>query len=385
MTLLILNSAVPCTAVDSSCDEFIQNDPQYLVLGDSISTGYKLGGGHFTEESFAKTLSSANGYEVAVEAVDGNTASGLLKQLEEGTLDDVIVSADIITITCGGNDMLAFLYEYLNNRIIEVEKVITDTLYEINRYLGIANEAIKTETEVIEKDSASEDGEEQEDTAPPESEAPEETVSTPSENETAFPSGVLSKLILANIYDLFEEFITNVNNTIDYIGEKKKNASFWEKLILIAYEELIDYSLDAAESLLISFTKTGEYQEAVNAYIEKINDVIDYIRSLNGDAVIILATQYNPYSHFSSPAHKVISNFVDAGVCKLNEAITLNASDGKYFLADVYTAFDSSDEVLCNAAESPLEMDVHPNAAGHAVIAECMRKTLAQIQESMTD
>lgn len=72
----------------------VQDDPHYLALGDSISTGYTLGGGHFTDENFVNIVASADGYTVVNKAVDGNTAPGIYVQISEGALDAEITSAE---------------------------------------------------------------------------------------------------------------------------------------------------------------------------------------------------------------------------------------------------------------------------------------------------
>lgn len=82
----------------------------YLALGDSISTGYKPGGSHFTTECFTHQIAAVTDLSLVSKAMDGNTASGILSQLQSKTLDETIRSAGLITITCGGNDMLASLY-----------------------------------------------------------------------------------------------------------------------------------------------------------------------------------------------------------------------------------------------------------------------------------
>ena len=89
----------------------LAEDPAvYLALGDSITTGYGLAEG---EMCFAELVAQANGYALINRAVNGNTAAGILAQLADpATLMDVL-RADVITITCGGNDMMGLLYQQI--------------------------------------------------------------------------------------------------------------------------------------------------------------------------------------------------------------------------------------------------------------------------------
>lgn len=88
-----------------------ENKPVYLALGDSITNAYQPGGSHLTDESFVSILANEKGYTAVNKGVDGNTATGILAQIESGDLDEYIKSAEVITITCGGNDLMNLLYE----------------------------------------------------------------------------------------------------------------------------------------------------------------------------------------------------------------------------------------------------------------------------------
>ncbi len=83
--------------------------PAYVALGDSISTGYGLA--DKTAQGFTYLLADALDYELTNLAVDGNTAAGILAQLQEQSVKDAVAGADLITITAGGNDLMALLYQ----------------------------------------------------------------------------------------------------------------------------------------------------------------------------------------------------------------------------------------------------------------------------------
>ena len=84
-----------------------------LAVGDSISAGYGLS--DRVKECFV-SLMAEEGDTVINKAVDGNEAPDIISQLtdeenENYIAEDTIKKADIVTITCGGNDMMDLLYE----------------------------------------------------------------------------------------------------------------------------------------------------------------------------------------------------------------------------------------------------------------------------------
>ena len=82
----------------------------YLALGDSITAGTALNGG---EPAFPQILAESNGWELTNLGVNGQTAEGLLEQIRQGSIDELIAAAKVITITVGGNDMMHLLYELI--------------------------------------------------------------------------------------------------------------------------------------------------------------------------------------------------------------------------------------------------------------------------------
>ncbi|WP_273446729.1 GDSL-type esterase/lipase family protein [Thermophilibacter provencensis] len=83
----------------------------YVALGDSISAGYGLSEG---EPSFPERLAQSTGYALAdFSSSEGVTSQALLETLSQPEVADAVKSADVITITVGGNDLMNALYEYL--------------------------------------------------------------------------------------------------------------------------------------------------------------------------------------------------------------------------------------------------------------------------------
>ncbi len=115
----------------------------YLALGDSISTGYGLAGytpeAHSTE-GFAYQLASELGYTLNNKAVDGNTSADILEQLNNAShakyvSAEELTAADVISITVGGNDLMALLYA----KIAEQTTSTTDTAKDMPALLQAGN------------------------------------------------------------------------------------------------------------------------------------------------------------------------------------------------------------------------------------------------------
>lgn len=83
----------------------------YVALGDSIADGYGL---VEDEQAFPELVAAERGYELkTVTSSEGLTSADLLAQLSDASVAAQVASADVITITVGGNDLMGALYDYL--------------------------------------------------------------------------------------------------------------------------------------------------------------------------------------------------------------------------------------------------------------------------------
>ncbi len=258
----------------------------YLALGDSISAAYGLASPE--TEGFPYLIAGEAAYTISNHAVSGYTAEDIAVQLESGALDDTIADAELITITCGGNDLMALLYEAIAARYNAQMNTKITAQDVVNVMIGGSSAANRT------------------------------------------------MLILCAKWVL--------------LGEENKGT--------------------------LPFAESQVFEAGLAEYTEHMEDVMAYIRSLNDRANVIVATQYNPYKLFASSDFEALAIGCGDGAKRLNETITNNAAAFDYVTADVYTAFETAEENLCNAALSPLNIDFHPNAAGHAVIAETFLSVL---------
>ncbi len=301
ISLFLVISMVACMLPMMS---FATDEKVYLALGDSISTGYGLD--NADTESFPALIAEELGSEWTLvnKAVDGATTDSLLTKLGTQEYKTAVESADAITLTIGGNDLMDLLYNFLAE---------------------------------------------------------------------------------------------DLNITVD---EVKTNLASGDMTFLTS----------AAESL-----NSGRFDpqpEEFAAIAGNVQDVVDAIRALNEDAVLVVNTQYDPYVELGEQVSSVailvamvkpelgpllnailfLVEEVEAAVTALNTDIKAKAGTD-YAVADVYTAFDNAraaDDTLtlCNAkldtSSYGVNMDFHPNAAGHAVIAETVLDVLVPLLPTHT-
>jgi len=257
----------------------------YLAIGDSITTGYGLDD---ETKGFASVVASANGLALSNKAVNGSTAVDVLAQLTSGALDTELKSARIITLTCGGNDMINVMCEQVAEK------------YNKNSDASIAG------------------------------------------------SDVMA--ILMNSAD--------------------------SRRISLAVNALSVLNGDG--SGIPAFADSQIFSDALNVYAENLGAIISYIRTVNPSAGLVVTTQYNPYKWLTGYLAGVATG-INGGVDKLNSVIVEVCEQNGCEVADIYQAFEASQTNLSNADVKTLNMDFHPNAEGHAVIAECVNAVVGSL------
>lgn len=255
---------------------------RYVAIGDSISSGYGLEAPE--TEAFSSLIAQYNGYTLTNLAQAGETTVSLLAKLENAEMAEALSTADVITLTIGGNDMLAALFDYLA--------------------------------------------------------------------ETTGGQMTAQEILML------------------FMGQGE-NADLTTLAPLL--------------QSMTAFPQSAQATEALASFGENFASLLAKIKGLNPDATLVVATQYNPYSHLDGTAlggavTGIISAF-DAGVTALNLQIQTLAAATGCDVADVCNTFKAENTAanpLCNATLSPdVNMDIHPNAAGHAVIAAVMASALA--------
>ena len=137
--------------------------------------------------------------------------------------------------------------------------------------------------------------------------------------------------------------------------------------------------LTFATDVIGDFADSDAAKTALEEFGENLSGATAAIRTANLNVTIIMANQYNPYTHAFSGLYPQIVEAFDEGLALLNGAIDAGAKTGVYSVADVYTVFQDAAQNPCNASLLPPSLDFHPNAYGHELIAEVINSLLAEI------
>ena len=137
--------------------------------------------------------------------------------------------------------------------------------------------------------------------------------------------------------------------------------------------------LSFAASKIPDFPKSTEATTALGAFTTNLTNIIFAIKGNNSSAEIIVVNQYNPYGHLTTGTGVLSLDLsaIDTAVRALNTVISSSAESADYTVADVYTKFEQAENNPCNASVSPsINLDFHPNAAGHSLIASTISALL---------
>lgn len=281
LSLCIIIALVP-TYVSAS------SSVRYVVLGDSISTGYGLTDG---EKSFVDILKET--YPLISEsafynlAKDGDTSADLLSTLETSGNSYYIRNADIITITIGGNDMMDALYGFL-----------------AAKYNG--------------------------------------------------------------------QYSTDW--TADDVKDKITDKSDPD------YNSLITVATDN----ISSFPSSDEAKNKAKEVGNNLSKALKEIKNMNSKGTVIVANQYNPYTYAANNTENMLMKLLaytvdrafEGGIDLLNNEIKNAVDANGCTLADVYAAFKNATEnpsCASFASQDDINLDFHPNAYGHGIIADTLK------------
>ncbi len=134
--------------------------------------------------------------------------------------------------------------------------------------------------------------------------------------------------------------------------------------------------LSFAASKIPFFPNSPAANTALSTFATKFSSIISAIKGNNSSAEIIVINQYNPYSRLST-GNLLDLSAIDTAVRALNTVISSSAESAGYTVADVYTKFKEAESNPCNASVSPsINLDFHPNATGHGLIADTISALL---------
>ena len=413
----------------------------YLALGDSITTGYAPDGE--VDTPFADQVAAAQGYTLDNQAAVGETSATLLAKLQNGTIN--FSGADLITITIGGNDLMNALYAYLveeynQTQSEDQERAMALSWYGVPPYqsplksIRRRNEmkkhilsiclvlalclallpgmalAAPGDTYLALGDSITTGY------------APDGEVDTPFADQVAAAQGytldnqaavgetsatLLAKLQNGTINFSGADLITitiggnDLMNALYAYLVEEYNQTQSEDQNKITLDQLkaalADLSKEENQQLLLgiisfisSFNNSQAETDSLTAFESNLTGIIAKIQTDNPDAAIVIATQYNPYSHIDNLFATSIVTAFENGVDHLNQKINQVAENKNILVADVYQVFKTNGTQLTNAYVTSLyptidaNLDFHPNQTGHDLIAEAINTMLPQQNYSLS-
>ena len=169
----------------------------------------------------------------------------------------------------------------------------------------------------------------------------------------------------------------NTQNNTGITAENVKASLAGEEGVVVNQITMLYFAI----SNISNFQRSSIVNSAYDTLWDNFVEIIETIREINQNAQLIVVNQYNPYSHLTTgisglDLSSVISAF-DSAVQVLNEAISSGETIAGYTVADVYTKFKEAENNPCNASVSPsINLDFHPNATGHGLIADTISALL---------
>ena len=281
-----------CISFLSCFGVYASEKPIYLALGDSITFGYEPSdeildgygytGEQLTDECFVQILAKEKGYEAINKGVVGNTAAGIKNQLDSGELDSYIDQAQIVTITCGGNDLMGLVYsktaDLYNQYYGKNDPLTSDDVVSI---LGGFKEVDQTTQQMLQLSAL-----------------------------TVIQKMDTDKTYIADFDSAVNDFISRLNEVTSYIKEKNPKASIFMETQYNPYEHFTYWKViskhigncavklnDAIENN----ATTGQYT-VVDVYSAFEGNTATYCNA-RGDSKDDLFLDFHP----SIEGHKVIA------------------------------------------------------------------------------
>ena len=172
------------------------------------------------------------------------------------------------------------------------------------------------------------------------------------------------------LYEYMAEAYTTENGTT-FTAEQFKQALEGKN------EELEQAAALAVVTQNLSGFAVGAGGTLLTQFETALNGIASGIRGYT-EAHVVVATQYNPYrfaadevSGEPATAAQAIADAFDAMLAPMNEKIkALEAQEG-FFTADVFSVFAGEEQKNpCNASFLSSNLDFHPNAHGHTLMAQ---------------
>jgi lysophospholipase L1-like esterase len=167
---------------------------------------------------------------------------------------------------------------------------------------------------------------------------------------------------------------------------KEKAIEVWN-----AFEDGISSAIDIGKALFGSFTPEleAELENGVQTFADEFKEIITWIETNAPRATIIVNTIYNPIPKQILMVPVELSNKSDELIQSMNNIIIEDSETRDYFVADVYSGFIDEQNIWditqfnLNPLEGFMSIDIiHPNRAGHTIIAELIYEQYAIAREN---
>lgn len=190
-----------------------------------------------------------------------------------------------------------------------------------------------------------------------------------------------------------------MNALYDYLAEKYNQANgtaLGRKDIQAKLLNLKPTDLGEMAGYLSGFEESDAAAEALRTFGTNLTIIAGGIRQLNPDAVVIVCNQYHPYKYLVNslknnpmfttilPDVQKIDQVFDSGIAQINNVIRA-VGNGNYSIAEVYDVINGAIENPCNASVGMnTNLDFHPNAEGHKLIAQAVEAAIASDEKSVS-
>lgn len=174
----------------------------------------------------------------------------------------------------------------------------------------------------------------------------------------------------------------------DVTGIPANDPAFLDKVKQVFAEASLVKQMEMVSAIYTFFTSQetkDKMNQSISVYQEYWDKSVKYIKSVNQNINIIATEFYNPYYEVVVGTLD-LGGFVDEFIVKMNQILNERSNnESDYKVAKIYDAFNTTNPRLTNVnidiASMTLEMDPHPNVAGHQMIASKVMDAYATIQE----
>lgn len=174
-------------------------------------------------------------------------------------------------------------------------------------------------------------------------------------------------------------------------GIAANDPAFLTKVKQVFIEASITQKYAMATQIYDFFTSQetkNKIEESIRTYEQYWDLSVKYIKNQNPNINIVATEFYNPYYEVQIATFD-LGGFVDEATVKMNKILNNRSNnESDYKVAKIYKAFNTTNPRLTNVDvdisiyDLKIEMDPHPNVAGHEMIATKVMDAVSTIKEN---